>query len=112
MPPPTIATSTAMYGIGASPVPSPFESCPHQILEHADEQRRCIQRLRPPQRRRKLAGDLSRLHIDIEQDLGVVADETDRNDEELANADGAIVDDLRHLRSDPRFGCAARALKR
>ena len=59
---------------------------PHQIFQHRDERRQCVQRLGAPQRCREFPCDARGLNIDVEEDLGVIAYEADGDDEELARA--------------------------
>src|SRR5262245_8794011 len=72
MPAPTIATST---DIGLD-----------EILEHRDEGWRCVEGFGAPQRCRQLACRLRRLHVDVEQDLRVVAHETNWHRQKLPHA--------------------------
>src|SRR5262245_62219147 len=131
MPPPTIKTSvTSFTGAGAPPartdadtsprIHSPrlgvaagaaSQMLPHEIFKDIDEPRGRVQRFGPAQRGGELACGPRRLHVDVVQDLGMVADEPDRRDEKLAHATSRLfVDGLFNGRSDPRLRRPAGAL--
>src|SRR5256885_4217747 len=107
IPPPTIATCVCIDFVRQS------ERAAHQLLQCGDEGRRRIQRLGASERRRELARGLRSLHVDVEQDLRMIADESYRHDDKLADANRrAIVDHLRKRWPDPRLGRTAGALVR
>src|SRR6202047_4798143 len=82
MPPPTIATSIMRSHLPAK-----------EIFEQRDEGRRGVQRCRAPQGGAGFARDAGRLDVDVEEDLGVIADEANRYDEEFADAGGRLRSD-------------------
>src|SRR5687767_13175090 len=85
----------------------------YQIFQHRDERRRRVQRFGPPQSGATALSGGARLHVDVEEDLGVIADEPDRRDEEFADARGrSVADDIADVGADPWLGCPARALIR
>src|SRR5262245_14398069 len=86
---------------------------PDEIFQHPDERWRCVQRLGASQNRASLPGVVGRLHVDVEQDFGVVADEPDRRDQEATSpGSGLFADEGAELGPDPWLGRAARALIR
>src|SRR5262249_28061081 len=111
MPPPTITTSVPGALICDS---NSYDSEPQRsfrthrrsgkIFEQPDERRRGIQRSRSPNRRPAYAAGCHRLNVDVEQDLGMVADEADRHDEPPApSVAGPRAHDFVNIRTDPRL---------
>src|SRR3984893_16586069 len=101
MPPPTIAMSIMKSRLAAN-----------QVFEQRDEDRRGVQRRRATQSGAGLARNAGRLDVDVKEDLGVIADEADRYDEEFAAARGRLSShEIVERGSSPRFRRAAGALK-
>ena len=81
---------------------------PHDVLERGDERRRRVERLGAPQRRAGLARGARRLHVDVEQDLGVVAHEADRARRGSAARRPRRARAMSSLRSGPIHGSGVR----
>ena len=58
------------------------DSGSYEVGEHGNEGRRRIQRCGAAERDAALVGGRPGLHVDVEQDLGVIADKADGHDEE------------------------------
>jgi hypothetical protein len=83
----------------------------NEIFESGDERRLRVERLAASQRGTALFGGFPRLDVDVEQDLGVIADEPHRHDQQPPDAAGRQVpDEHANIGTDPRLGRAARAL--
>src|SRR5216117_4008748 len=99
MPPPTTATGSA--GTMSA----------NEVGQGADEGRGRVQRLGAAEGQPLRAGEGTGLHVDVEEDLGVVADETDGSHQHPPRAPpGQLAERLLEGRAEPRLGCAACAL--
>ena len=81
---------------------------PHELRERADEHRVVVQRGRALEPHPELVrGSRARLDVDVEQDLDVVGDESDGDDDDVADAArGQLAEMLAQVRPRPRLGRA------
>src|ERR1700674_4398362 len=106
MPPPTTTTSTFMTVVVV-------EKPPHDVFECGDERRRGVERRRSPERGSRLARCPRGLDVDVEQDLGVIADKPDGHDHEVSRAAlGARRDEIAQVGANPGLRRASGALVR
>ena len=104
MPPPTMTTSDVIGDVGShdqSAARTRSSSAAMNVGEvFSDSVRRSVAASsRAPSRR---------LHVDVEQDFGVIADEPDRHDQKLADAAAAAVVDQLRRASGPIHGSGVR----
>src|ERR687895_2015011 len=85
----------------------------YQRRERSDEGWIVVERLDPVELEPELGGTLSRLDIEVPEDLEVVGDEPDRTDEHALDAARVQRVELLHdVRPEPRLPGRARALER
>src|SRR5262245_18339777 len=84
-----------------------------QILQHVDELRRRVERFGSAQGSADRVGGLTRLHVDVEQDLGVIANEADWSDDEAPRTGcGTIPYEVAKVRPNPWLRLPPRTLVR
>src|SRR6185295_12342920 len=84
-----------------------------QVLQHGDEGRRRVQGFGSAQGGAHRVGGLPGLHVDVEQDLCVIADEADWDDDEAPRARcGTLPYESAKVRANPWFRRPPRALVR
>ena len=113
MPPPTMTTSTGC-GMDHSTRSAPAPERLTRSWSSATKGAESFSDSRPAQRDAARVAPPASLHVDVEQDLGVVADEADRDHEHPPHARCRDVRRIvvRQIGTDPRLGCAAGALER
>ena len=86
-------------------------SAPDDRLERGDERRRRVQRFRAAQCGACVTRRVRRLDVDVEQDFGVIAHESDGHDQERTLPfGGSRSNELTEVWTDPRLGRPAGAL--